>query len=87
MLRVLPTVTARSAEAMALISPCVPAQQCSGGDEPQPAQTRGQQSAQRAEDGAVDPGRRRAGVVSAQNGNLVTEHQDLDVFGCVGLEE
>ena len=44
----------------------------------------GQQSAERAEDGAVDPGQRRAWVVSAQHGELVTEDQDLDVLGCVG---
>ena len=65
----------------------VPAQQGSGRHEPQPAQTRGQQPAQRAEDGAVEPGQRRAWVVSAQHGDLVTEHQDLDVLGCVGSGE
>jgi hypothetical protein len=67
----------------------VPAQQGSGGDEPQPPQIRGQQSAQGAEEGAVDP-RSATGVdcvVSAQHGDLVTEDQDLDVFGCVGSGE
>jgi transposase len=34
-------------------------------DEPQPAQLRGQQSAERAEGRAVDPGKGRAWVVSA----------------------
>jgi hypothetical protein len=65
----------------------VPAQQGSGRDEPEPAQLGGQQFAQRAEDGAVDPGQGRAWVVSAQYGDLVSEHQDLDVLGRVGAGE
>ena len=65
----------------------VPAQQGSRRHQPQPAQLRGQQPAQRAEERAVDPAQRRAWVVSAQHGNLVAEHQDLDVLGCVGPGE
>jgi hypothetical protein len=65
----------------------VPAQQGSRGDEPNPAQRGGEQSAQRAEDGAVDPVHRRAGVASTQDGDLVTEHQDLDVLGCIRASE
>jgi hypothetical protein len=66
----------------------VSAQQGSERDEPQPAQQRGQQFAQRAEDCA---GRLKVrvgpGVVLAQYGDLVTEHQDLKVLGCVGPGE
>jgi hypothetical protein len=47
----------------------------------------GQQPAQRAEQRAVGPRQRRAWVVSAQHGDLVTEHQDLDILGCVGSGE
>ena len=65
----------------------VPAQQGSRGDEPNPAQRGGEQSAQRAEDGAVDPVHRRVGVASTQDGDLVTEHQDLDVLGCIRASE
>ena len=65
----------------------VPAQQGSRGDEPNPAQRGGEQSAQRAEDGAVDPVHRRAGVASTQDGDLVPEHQDLDVLGCIRASE
>jgi len=59
----------------------------SWGDEPQSAQMRGQQPAQRAEDGAVDPGHGRAWVLSTQHGDLVAEHKDFDVLGCVGAGE
>jgi hypothetical protein len=38
-------------------------------------------------DGAVDPAQVRARVVSAQHGDLVPEHQDLDVLGCVRAGE
>jgi hypothetical protein len=65
----------------------VPAQQRPGGDEPQSAQMRGQQPAQRAEDGAVDPGHGRAWVLSTQHGDLVAEHKDFDVLGCVAAGE
>jgi hypothetical protein len=61
----------------------VPAQHRPGGHESQPTQTRGQQPAECAEDGAVDPGHGRARVVTAQYGDLVSEHQDLDVLGCI----
>ena len=53
----------------------------------QPAQTRGQQPAEGAEDGPVDPRHRWAWVVSSEHGDLVPEHQDLDVLGCVGPRE
>ena len=56
-------------------------------NEPQPAHTRWQQSAQRAEDGAVDPGQHRVRVVPTQHGDLMTEHQDLDVLGGIGSSE
>jgi hypothetical protein len=38
-------------------------------------------------DGAVDPRQSGAWGVSAQHGDLVTEHQDFDVFGHVGSEQ
>jgi hypothetical protein len=57
------------------------------GDEPQSTQACRQQSAQRAEDGAVNPCQRRAGAVSTQHGDLVTEREDLGVLGCVGPRE
>jgi hypothetical protein len=44
-------------------------------------------SAQRTEQGTVDPAQHRARVVSAQHGDFVTEDQDLDVLGCVGAGE
>jgi hypothetical protein len=47
----------------------------------------GQQPAQRAEQRAAGPRQRRACVVSAQHGFIVTEHQDLDILGCVGSGE
>jgi hypothetical protein len=65
----------------------VPAQQGSRGDEPQPAQLGGQQPAQRAEEGAVDPGERRAGVAAAQHRDLVAQQQDLEVLGSVSPGE
>jgi hypothetical protein len=65
----------------------VPVKQGPWRHEPQPAQLRGQKLAQRAEDCAVDPGQGWAWVVSAEHGDLVTEHQDLDVLGCVGSGE
>ena len=40
-----------------------------------------------AGDGSVEPGRRGTRIASAQHGDLVTEHQDFDVFGCVGPGE
>jgi hypothetical protein len=52
-----------------------------------PAQLRGQQLAQRAEDRPVDPGQCRTWVVSTQHGDLVTQHQDLNVLCCVGPGE
>ena len=44
-------------------------------------------AAERAEQGAVDPGQLRARGVSAQHGDLVAEQQDLGVLGCVGAGE
>jgi len=40
-----------------------------------------------AEDGPVAPRRPWAWVVSSEHGDLVPEHQDLDVLGCVGPRE
>jgi hypothetical protein len=65
----------------------VPAQQSPRRDKPQPAQVRGQQLAQRAEKRSVDPGHRGARIASSKYGDLVAEHQDLDVLGCVGSGE
>ena len=65
----------------------VPAQQRSGRDQPQPAQRGGQQPAQCAEHGAVEPGHLRARVGAAQHGDLVSQRQDLDVLGGVGAGE
>ena len=38
-------------------------------------------------DGAVEPGQGRAWVVSTQHGDLIAEHQDFDVLGCLGSGE
>jgi hypothetical protein len=35
----------------------------------------------------VNPCQRRARAVSTQHGDLVTEHEDLGVLGCVGPRE
>jgi hypothetical protein len=51
------------------------------------AQRGSEQSVQRAKRGAVDPRQGRAWVVSAQHGELVTEHEDLDVLGRAGSGE
>jgi hypothetical protein len=59
----------------------VPAQQGPRRDKPQPAQLRGQQPAQRADKRSV------ARIASSKYGDLVPEHQDLDVLGCVGPGE
>ena len=65
----------------------VPAQQGSGRHQPQLAQRGGQQPAQRAEHGAVEPGQCWPGVGAAQHGDLVTQRQDLGVLGGVGAGE
>jgi hypothetical protein len=65
----------------------VPAQQDSGRHQSQAAQLGGQQPAQRAEVRPVDPGQRWVRVGSAQYGELVSEHQDLDVLGSVRAGE
>jgi hypothetical protein len=44
-------------------------------------------AAQRAEECPVNPGQHWAGVVSARYGELVSEHQDLGVLGCIGSAE
>jgi hypothetical protein len=36
---------------------------------------------------AVEPGELGVGMVSAQHGDLVTQHQDLDVLGRIGASE
>jgi hypothetical protein len=64
----------------------VRAQQGSGRDQSQLAQRGGQQPAQRAEHRSVGPGQCWPGV-AAQHGDLVTQHQDLDVLGGVGAGE
>jgi transposase len=46
-----------------------------------------EQPAQRAEHGEVNPAQLRVRVVSAQHGDLVREHQDLDVLVGVGAGE
>jgi hypothetical protein len=61
----------------------VPAQQRAGRDQPSLPQRGGQQSAQGAEHGAVEPGHLWVGVGAAQHGDFVSEGQDLDVFGRV----
>ncbi|GAA3082857.1 hypothetical protein GCM10010464_53660 [Pseudonocardia yunnanensis] len=65
----------------------VPAQQGSGRHQPWPAQLRGQEPAQCAEESAVIPRQRRARIASSMYGDLVTVDQDLDVFLCVGSGE
>ena len=65
----------------------VPAQQRSGRHEPHPAQRDGQQPAQRTEHGAVQPGQPWPGVVAAQHGDLMTQHQNLDVLGGIRAGE
>jgi Endoribonuclease L-PSP len=50
-----------------------------------PHQLRGQDPAQCAEERAVlDPRQHRAWIASTQHRDVVPEHQDLDVLGCVG---
>ena len=65
----------------------VPALQGPGRHQPQSAQLRGQQPAQRAEECPVEPRQRGAWIVSSKYGELVTEDLDLDVLGCVGPGE
>ena len=65
----------------------VPAQQRPGRHQPQLAQRGRQQPAQRAEHGAVEPRHCRTRVASAQHGDLVTQHQDLDVLRGIGAGE
>ena len=52
--------------------------------QPQLAQRGREQSAQRAEHGAVEPGQCGPGVGAAQHGGFVAQRQDLGVFGGVG---
>jgi hypothetical protein len=40
-----------------------------------------------AEHGAVEPGQPWSGVVAAQHGDLVMQHQDLDVLGGISAGE
>jgi len=61
----------------------VPAQQRAGRDQSHLAQRGGQQSAQGAEHGAVEPRQCGPGGGAAQHGDFVPQCQDLDVFGCV----
>ena len=65
----------------------MPAQQRSRRHQSQLAQWGREQLAQCAEHGAIKPGHARARVVSAQHGDFVTEHEDLDVFRCIGAGE
>jgi len=65
----------------------VPAQQRSGRHQPQLAQRGRQQPAQRAEYRAVEPRERWPVVRAAQHGDLMTQHQDLDVLCRVGAGE
>jgi len=65
----------------------VPAQQRSGRHQPELALWGRLQPAQRAEYGAVKPGQRWPGVGAAQHGDLVPQHDDLDVLGGVGAGE
>ena len=65
----------------------VPTQQRSGRHQPHLAHRGRQQPAQRAEYSAVEPGQRWSGVGAAQDGDLVTQRQNLDVLGGVGAGE
>jgi hypothetical protein len=62
----------------------VPAQQGSRRHQPQPAQWGREQSAQGAEHCAVEHGESGSGVGAAQDGDFVSQRQDLGVFGGVG---
>ena len=65
----------------------VPAQQGSGRHQPQLAQRDRQQPAQRAEHGTVEPGECRSGIGAVQDDNLVSQREDLGVFGGIGAGE
>jgi hypothetical protein len=45
-------------------------------------QTSGQEADQRGEDRAVGPVQAWSGMGAAQHGNLVPQHEQLDVLGC-----
>jgi len=54
-----------------------------GRHEPVVSALRGQQPGQCREDGPVRPGKAWPGDLSAQDRELMAEHQDLSVLGCL----
>jgi len=59
----------------------VPAKHSTGGDQPVRPQASGQEPDERGEDRAVGPVQVRPGLGAAQHGNLVPQHEQLDVLG------
>jgi hypothetical protein len=59
----------------------VPAKHGTRGDQPVYPQTPGQEADQRGEDRAIGPVQVRPGMGAAQHGNLVPQHEQLDVLG------
>jgi hypothetical protein len=65
----------------------VPGEQGARRDNPVQPQACGQEPRQCGDHGAVGPVRPRAGDLPAQDGDLMTEHQDLRVFGGIASRE
>jgi hypothetical protein len=59
----------------------VPSQDGAGYDQPVHPQPGGQQPGQRGEDSAAGPVQPGPGMGAAQHGDLVPQHQQLDVLG------
>ena len=59
----------------------VPAKHGTRGDQPVRPQVPGQEANQRGEDRAVGPVQAWPGMGAAQHGNLVPQHEQLDVLG------
>jgi len=65
----------------------VPAQDCTGGDQPVQTHRCWQEPDQRGEDGAVGPVEPGPGIGAAQHGDLVPQHEQLGVLGSGGPAE
>jgi len=63
--------------------PTVPGQQRPRRDQPVGAQHRWQQVGQRSHDGTAGPARRGPGDLTAEHRDLMTEHHDFRVLGCL----
>jgi hypothetical protein len=65
----------------------MPPQQRPRGHESMASALSGEQPRQRREHSAVQPGGSRPGDLSAQNRDLVSEHEDLGILGCLPTGE